>query len=960
LSPSAAATLEDSPRQALREFALHAAWSEGSLFLWGDRAWDDSALVSADELQQTAPAGRADRRTLLLPDGRRLSPQKVPGLRIEPAEALRFLSGIPEDEDPTIGPDLRYWSRVAKFALELLARQRFTPSIRENGEKIEARWRPVLDDPRDGDRVRLLAESLPPACRSALPGLSRRALLVDFITTLMDGAIREVWKGASSECPEDPLDRWLSALTIGDGEVTGSEAELRILRQEVEGWTSALGDGGVDAPFRTCFRLEEPARDRDRWRLAFEVQAINDPSLRVAAEKIWQGDDTTFSGASERLLADLGRASRLFDPINHALRDSAPEECLLSTEGAYRFLREASSLFEESGFGVLVPPWWKASGPRLGLHLTLQPSPGQIPGKGLFGLNMLVKFDWRIALGGETLSREEFEKLANMKVPLVRVRGQWIELKREDLDRALEALSAPGGETTLGEALRLSGSREIGLPIAGIRAEGWIADLLDARWEEIPPPAGLRAELRPYQLRGLGWLAFMRKLGLGACLADDMGLGKTVQLIAALLAASRTGPSLVLCPTSVLGNWEQEIARFAPGLKTRIHHGADRLDLFEGCDVVLTSYGIALRDHAKLGGILWDTLVLDEAQNIKNSETKQAHAARSLKARFRVALTGTPVENHLGDLWSIFEFLNPGYLGPAQTFRKSWALPIERYRDEARAESLRRLVQPFLLRRVKTDPTVIRDLPLKIETKEFCALTREQATLYKAVVEEMLEDIENSKGIERKGQVLAALSKLKQVCNHPAQFLKDGSPFAGRSGKVARIEELLDEVLAEGNRALLFTQFTAFGELLVPHFQRRFGREVLYLHGGTTLKARRALVDRFQAGDGPPLFVLSLKAGGTGLNLTEANHVFHVDRWWNPAVENQATDRAFRIGQTRNVQVHKFICRGTLEERIDEMIESKKDLAGKIVGAGESWLTELSTRELRDIFALRSDAVADG
>jgi len=320
-------------------------------------------------------------------------------------------------------------------------------------------------------------------------------------------------------------------------------------------------------------------------------------------------------------------------------------------------------------------------------------------------------------------------------------------------------------------------------------------------------------------------------------------------------------------------------------------------------------------------------------------------------------LTGTPVENRLSDLWSIFEFLNPGYLGAEKHFRETWATPIERYQNRKRADGLRRLVQPFLLRRVKTDPRVIADLPDKIETKETCTLTREQATLYQAVVDDMLEKIEEAKGIERRGQILAALSKLKQVCNHPAHFLKDGSALPGRSGKLARLEELLDEVLAEGGRALLFTQFTEFGGLLVPHLERRFGRDVAYLHGGVAAKARRVMVERFQAEDGPPLFVLSLKAGGTGLNLTAANHVFHVDRWWNPAVENQATDRAFRIGQRRAVHVHKFVCRGTLEERIDELIESKKALAGMVVGTGEGWLTELSTRELRDLFRLREGAV---
>jgi superfamily II DNA or RNA helicase len=941
-----------------RDAVIHAAWTSGALFLWGEQPWEDGALVTSAGLKAMSPGGaEPETRTLILPAAGRLAPQEVPGLPLAPAETLTFLSGLPEGEDPSLGSDLRFWARAGKFVLELLARQRFAPGLRDG----EARWRPVLDDPRDGERIRLLAESMPPACRAARPNVARRALLLDFIATLVDAAVRDTWN--ESPLPaEDPVDRWLAALGRKDARIQGSEADLRVLRDEVDAWTSQLG-GDLVAPFRTCFKLEEPPAERAPWRLAFEIQAADDPSLRLPAPAVWRGGrdlEARFPAAPERLLADLGRASRLFPPIHSALRQRAPASCAMSTESAYLFLREASSLFEESGFGVLVPPWWRTGRARIGVRLALEPSRkgGAAAAAGTLGLESLVHFDWQVAVGTQALSRQEFERLARMKVPLVRVRGQWVELRRDDLDRALQALGSRRGEMTLQDALRIAGLRDAGLPITGVRARGWVAELLEARYGAVPPPAGLRAELRPYQLRGLAWLLFLRRIGLGACLADDMGLGKTVQVLAALLASTREGPSLVVCPTSVLHNWEQEISRFAPGLKTITHHGADRDGRFDSADVVLTSYGTLLRDQEQLARTRWDTFVVDEAQNIKNAEAKQSKAARDLEARFRVALTGTPVENRLADLWSIFEFLNPGYLGPAKSFRQTFSLPIERYRDEKRAEALRRLVQPFLLRRVKTDPSVIRDLPDKIESKVFCTLTKEQATLYQAVVAEMMDRIESAKeGIERRGEVLAAITKLKQVCNHPAQFLKDRSAFPGRSGKVARLEELLEELISEGERALLFTQFTGFADLLVPHLRRRFGREVLYLHGGVTAKARRDLVRRFQAKEGPPLLVLSLRAGGTGLNLTAATHVFHVDRWWNPAVENQATDRAFRIGQTRKVQVHKFVCRGTLEERVDELIESKKELAGRIVGAGEAWLTELSTRELRDIFTLRSTAL---
>jgi SNF2 family DNA or RNA helicase len=423
-------------------------------------------------------------------------------------------------------------------------------------------------------------------------------------------------------------------------------------------------------------------------------------------------------------------------------------------------------------------------------------------------------------------------------------------------------------------------------------------------------------------------------------------------------------PVLLICPMSVVGNWEHELKRFAPSLTAMIHHGAGRLtgDAFRKeamrHNLVISTYALVTRDRELLESVPWLGVVLDEAQNVKNASTKQAQAVRALKANFRVALTGTPVENRLSELWSIMEFLNPGYLGSSDVFRKNFALPIERGNDAASKAQLRTLIQPFILRRVKTDPTIISDLPEKLEMKVYCTLTPEQAELYEALVRDMLEQIESSEGIQRKGLVLSSLTKLKQICNHPEHFLGDRSPLKDRSGKLARLEEMLDEVVLAGDRALVFTQYAEWGRDLQNYLREQLGREVIFLHGGTPRHIRDRLVTRFQNDRrGPPIFILSLKAGGIGLNLTRASHVFHYDRWWNPAVEQQATDRAFRIGQTRNVQVHKLITSGTLEERIDDMIESKRVLAEQIVGAGESWLTEMSTNELRDLFELRREAV---
>ena len=478
-------------------------------------------------------------------------------------------------------------------------------------------------------------------------------------------------------------------------------------------------------------------------------------------------------------------------------------------------------------------------------------------------------------------------------------------------------------------------------------------------------PDGVGGELRPYQQRGLAWLSFLGELGLGAVLADDMGLGKTIQLLA-LVAGSPAGPTLLVCPMSLVGNWQREAARFTPDLRVHVHHGAERLAggelaaVVAGVDLVITTYGVATRDRAALSQVNWARVVCDEAQAIKNHGTAQSRAVRALPAAARIALTGTPVENQLSELWSIMDFANPGLLGPAQAFRERYAVPVERYGDPEAAQRLRQATQPFVLRRLKTDKSIIRDLPEKQEMKVWCNLTQEQASLYQATVTDMLSRIdEATDDITRRGLVLATMAKLKQVCNHPAHLLGDGSRLPGRSGKLARLEEICEEIAADGDKALCFTQYAEFGRMLQPYLTARIGCPVLFLHGGTTKKQRDAMVARFQEADEPVLFLLSLKAGGTGLNLTAANHVIHIDRWWNPAVEEQATDRAFRIGQRRDVQVRKFVCVGTLEERIDAMIEEKKALAERIVGTGERWLASLSTAELREVVALSADAVPE-
>ncbi len=932
---------------------------------------------------------------------RRLAPWRVSGLTLSPESALDWLVMLPapEELDPhrfRLGAGTRYWSVAARFALELLARQRFLPALVSGGDAMLSRWEPLVEP--EIDRFDALREAMPPACRalSSAEGdeLTSDALLRGFLSALVDRFVRR----AASRLRLKPRfvesvgEEFLASLVEGTGIFEGGEAPA----EELLDWKAQL-DEEEASPFRIAFRLDPPSEDDaspdggaelpEVWELRYFLQAVDDESLLVPVARVWEQGGTTWrylerflSRPQEMVLEGLGRAAALFPPIEESLKESTPESCRLALDEAYAFLKEGAYLLHESGFGVLLPSWWGRRESGVGLSLKVTPSPsGPRSVLSPLGLDALVEFDWQVALGGESIPREEFLELAQMKQPLVRVRGQWVELSPERVQEVLQALQdrpeAP--QMTLGDVLQLElgPPRDGRLPVTDLEATGWIETLLTRlAGREEPPhleaPRSFHGKLRPYQSHGLSWLSFLGRWNLGACLADDMGLGKTVQVLALLLHLQENGeldrPVLLICPTSVVSNWRKEAERFAPTLSVLIHHGPER---HEGerfqreaarHHLVVSTYSLVHRDLERLKGVEWSALVLDEAQNIKNPQAKQTRALRNLVAPRRIALTGTPVENRLSELWSIMEFLNPGYLGSESSFRRRYALPIERYRDPAPTAELRRLVEPFVLRRVKTDPTVIKDLPSKNEMKVYCSLTREQATLYQAVVTESLERIEASEGIGRKGEVLAALTRLKQICNHPAHFLADGSSLPSRSGKLTRLTEMLEELLAEGDRALVFTQYAEMGKLIQRHLREALSVDVLFLHGAVPASERERLIGSFQEDrEGPPVFVLSLKAGGFGLNLTEARHVFHFDRWWNPAVEDQATDRAFRIGQKRSVAVYKFICAGTVEERVDELAERKKEIAEAVIQSGEGFVTELSTESLRELFELRKEAVED-
>jgi SNF2 family DNA or RNA helicase len=948
-----------------------------------------------------------------------LQPWQVEGFCLNPSEAVKFLAAIPlnaaKGEDAFLGGDLRFWSQVARWSLDLISRCKFLPRIdRQSDGAFAAKWQVLLDSAVDGTRLEKFSADMPLVCRTYQEGVGGageqgrnnqcpiyvnfpaepQELLLGFLNNTIDAQVREM---VGSQPPIEAkaiaslpsaVRQWLQGLTSASHPVNADTIEVERLEAALKAWTMPLQyQLTLKTLFRTCFQLRSPESGETDWTLAYFLQAADDPEFVVDAATIWNNpverlvyENRTIEQPQETFLRGLGLASRLYPAIAPSFETEYPQFSRITPMQAYEFIKAVAWRLEDSGLGVILPPslanreGWAN---RLGLKITAE-TPKKKQGR--LGLQSLLNFQWQLAIGGQTISKAEFDRLVALNSPLVEINGEWVELRPQDIKTAQTFFTTRKDQMALSleDALRFStGDTQVieKLPVVSFEASGALQELIGALSNNqaiapLPTLTGFKGQLRPYQERGAAWLSFLERWGLGACLADDMGLGKTVQFIAFLLHLKEQdaleNPTLLVCPTSVLGNWEREVNKFAPSLKILQYHGDKRpkgkafLEAVKKHDLIVTSYSLLHRDIKSLESVSWQIIVLDEAQNVKNSEAKQSKAVRQLEATFRIALTGTPVENRLQELWSILDFLNPGYLGSKQFFQRRFAMPIEKYGDTASLAQLRSLVQPFILRRLKSDRDIIQDLPDKQEMTVFCGLTADQAALYQQVVEQSLADIESAEGLQRRGMILALLIKLKQICNHPAQYLKQATLEQHNSAKLLRLEEMLEEVLAEGDRALIFTQFAEWGKLLKPYLEKQLGREIFFLYGSSSKKQREEMIDRFQHDpQGPPIMILSLKAGGVGLNLTRANHVFHFDRWWNPAVENQATDRVFRIGQTRNVQVHKFVCTGTLEEKIHDMIESKKQLAEQVVGAGEEWLTEMDTDQLRNLLILDRNAVIE-
>ncbi len=915
----------DPPRASW--FALWDPLDQGGLFA------DSAGGADASESVQV---------NLVVPAKRGTTTETVGARRVSMAELIDTVSTLPRSTKAS--RSTHAWAGVVRTALTFIADGRVLPWVSPDGFDT---WRLDPLTPGQLEVVSACARSLP-AEAHCTPAATHGGVIAD-----PEFTVRAVFDAVA-----DTFLRTAAAHRVGSLSLFADRRPTRV--PHLRPWVNELATAHC-ASSRLVLRAHPPVEDDDGhtepyWTIRFQLQSRIDPSLIIDAADFWKTPAAVMERLGQQaeitLLAGLRRTSQLVAPLARVLDENAPTLAVLHEDDLDLLLDRLDDL-ADADVEVRFPS--ELIAPRIERKLVIDAEPAPTGAmRSVLDLENLLTVDWEFLIEGVALTKQELDVLGDAKRAVVPLRGKWVQLDRAGRER----LKNPPPKLSAGDVLNAAMKGSIVTGENGeevdVRFQGAVADLSTqlaslTEEREQAEPAGLHAELRPYQKRGLAWMADLAALGLGGVLADDMGLGKTIQLLA--LHATRSGPTLVVCPTSLLNNWEREANRFLPNVKVHAFHGSRRsLNDVAAGDLVLTTYGVVRTDHETLASVAWDLVVADEAQHIKNPRSRSAKSLREIPATSRIALTGTPVENRLSELWAIIDWVVPGLLGPLETFKRETATPIERDDNREAAQRLNGLVKPFLLRRRKTDPGIAPELPPKLERDVIVPLTPEQVTLYKATVDESLADVAQAEGIARRGLVLKLLTGLKQIANHPAQFLGEPGPLADRSGKLEALGLLLDSASENAEATLIFTQYVKMGELLVEYLQAR-GHSIEMLHGGLTVKARQKLVDRFQAGE-LDVLVLSLKAGGTGLNLTAATNVVHYDRWWNPAVEDQATDRAYRIGQTQTVTVHRIITEGTIEDRVAELLRNKRQLADRVVGGGDAWIGDLSNDELSDLVTL--------